>query len=94
MFFAILQRRSHNMRVMTLPFPEMIKSANLFMAESPAASIGVLGALGGEGLGDVRWASGFYISQQGQRRGIYHSPLMLVSLEKQACLRHLQASWH
>jgi len=37
----------------------MIKSANLFMAESPAASIGVLRGFGGDGLGDVRWASGF-----------------------------------
>jgi len=35
----------------SLPFPEVMRSANLFMAESPAASIGVFVGRGGDGDG-------------------------------------------
>jgi hypothetical protein len=34
--------------LVSLPFPEVMRSANLFIAESPAASIGVFEGRGGD----------------------------------------------
>ena len=50
----------------SLPFPEVMRSANLFIAESPAASIGVFVGRGGDVVSG-EGASGFLICQHGGR---------------------------
>lgn len=62
-FFAIHQLCLEWSREASSPLPEVIRSANLFIAESPAASIGVFVGRGGEDVGVVG-ASAFLIGKQ------------------------------
>lgn len=60
--------------IRSIPFPEVMRSANRFIAESPNASIGVLEGRGGDGV-IVEGSSAFYICQYDWQGGMGYSPL-------------------